>query len=492
MAGAFQLPAYGWRPRADQLEPWNGLIRPDLRYGNICAHRRWGKDELLLQLLAIKAMQRVGAYWHCLPEYGQVRRALWEGVNPRTKRVRVDDAFPSEIVAKRDNDTMMLWLESGSTVQFVGSDRFDSLVGAGLVGLTVSEAALTKPEFTAYTQPMIEEANGWRVDISTPRGKNHFYHAHIGAMEDIAKGQKGVVAAYLPASRTPVFSPAQLQRIQLELARMNGVAAGLALYQQEYEVNWDAAVVGAVWGAELTRMASEGRVGNYPFDKRFAVFTSWDIGIGDSTVILFWQHIGSQYRLIHAVEASDIGLDSYIEELRRLNAERGFRYAAHYGPHDIKAREWLRGVSRMDEARRLGLEFKHTPQTRVSTQVACGAQLIGQMVADSGEPSVAAALEHMKAWRYPRNKHTGALVMTPLHDEHSHTCSALCTMAVNVAASLGMASRVAQDSALHGADEALSGITKFDPRQFGPAPYSRGGAWAPPGAGAPETRGAFG
>ena len=37
---------------------------------------------------ATQAMQRVGNYWHMLPEYAQARKSVWEAVNPRTGSAR--------------------------------------------------------------------------------------------------------------------------------------------------------------------------------------------------------------------------------------------------------------------------------------------------------------------------------------------------------------------------------------------------------------------
>jgi hypothetical protein len=59
------------------------------------AHRRWGKDEMILMGMCEIANNpacpkfRVGNYWHCFPEYNQARKALWEGINANTgKRLR--------------------------------------------------------------------------------------------------------------------------------------------------------------------------------------------------------------------------------------------------------------------------------------------------------------------------------------------------------------------------------------------------------------------
>jgi hypothetical protein len=487
----FSLPAYDWRPRKDQMPIWRKITSPDFRRGNIVAHRRYGKDELALQALAVNAMSRVGSYWYCLPEYEQARKAVWTMVNWRTKRTRIDDAFPPEIVAKRDEQGMMLWLESGSTVQLIGSDRVDSLVGGGQIGIVMSEAALSNPKAMQFFRPILEESGGWEMQISTPRGKNHFYRAHMAAREDMANGDETVLAAYMPATKTDVFPVHQLHRIKMDLIREHGQVIGEAIYQQEYLCSFDAAVIGAVWGSELTDLEMEDRVRPCPHDKRFPVQTSWDIGIADPTAILFWQEINGQYRLIDAFEETSIGLDTYVQVLRDKHYEKGYNFAAHYGPHDIQQREWVRGVSRKDEAKRLGLEFIRTPNTRVKTQISAGAQLIRQMVVNSDNPGAMAALEKFKGWRYPTNKATGQFVETPLHDENSHSSSALCTFAINMASKLGMGGFV--DSALNGthADE-LGGHGKFDPRQYGSAPYSHAGSVSNmmrPGA---PSRGAFG
>ena len=147
-------------------------------------------------------------------------------VNWRTKRTRIDDAFPPEIVARRDNRAMMLWLESGSTVQLIGSDEVDSLVGGGQVGIVMSEAALSKPHALQFFQPILEESGGWSLQISTARGKNHFHRADHAALEDMRAGDSTVYAAFKDATKTEVFSTAQLHRIRMELIRDHGSKIG--------------------------------------------------------------------------------------------------------------------------------------------------------------------------------------------------------------------------------------------------------------------------
>ncbi len=485
----FELPAHGWKPRADQLPVWNAAMSPNLRYLNIVGHRRFGKDELALQMLAVHAMAKPASWLFVWPEYEQIRKGLWEQVNWRTGRTRIDDVFPPEIVAKRDNETMALTLESGSQIQFGGSNRVDSLVGGGQAGIVISEAAISRPEAKMLLQPVIEESGGWIMEISTPRGKNHFYRSHTGAVQDMARGEPGVYGFYMPASKTGVFSAEQLRRIKMELVREHGVTVGAALFEQEYLCSWEAAVVGAVWGQELADMAAEGRIRPLRHDRRFPVHTSWDIGVGDATVILFWQSVNGEDRLIDGFEASGIGLDSYVRLLKERYQEHGYLYGTHHGPHDVQQREWVRGLSRKEEARRLGLEFKRTPQTRVKTQISAAAQLLRNVVVNMSSPGAMEALEHWRGYHYPKQAQNGVQSTLPVHDEHSHASSALMTYAVANAARL----RVAVGD---GPDPVLSpqgGATKFDPRVYDVNRSFQGSSinpW-PVDANAP-VRGAFG
>lgn len=462
MSDIFELPAYGWTPRQDQRGLWRGLMNDDMRRSIVVAHRRWGKDELGLQAMAVKAMQRTGSYWYCLPEYEHARKAIWEMVNWRTGRTRIADAFPPEIVAKKDDQSMMLWLESGSTVQLIGSDRVDSLVGGGQVGIVMSEAAISNPRAMQLFRPILEESGGWELQISTPRGKNHLYRAFTAASEDQRAGVPGVSAYYVPATESSVFDGMQLARIKYDLIREHGSKMGTAIYNQEYMCDWYAAVVGAVWGDELSMLEAEGRSGAFPHDKRFPVHTSWDLGIADPTVILFWQDIQGMHRLIDAYENTALGLTTYLELLAYKKDKHRYMYAEHVAPHDINHREKLRGVSLQEEAKRLGVNFVRMPTTRIPTQVSCAAKVISRMQVNTDNPDVEKAFSHFKEYRFQVDSATKEIMPNPVHDSHSHASSALMTYALR------------KESKLAASGEIIA-HEKFDPRKYGPAPYSRGG-----------------
>lgn len=436
MSRVITLPAYDWKPRKDQKETWDALMSPDITTVVINAHRRWGKDELCLHSTAIHSMQRVGSRLYALPQYAQARRSIYEGLNARTGRTRINDCFPAEIIKKRDDKGMMLQMINDATVQLVGSDQPDSLVGAGIVEYVASEAALSNPAAFSLIRPMLLETGGRSTHISSPRGRNGFYklyHSH--------KDNPKSFVATLSAEDTGVFTAAQLKAERHEYIQEHGVAMGNALFEQEYLASWDAAVIGGVWTAELSKLKKANRFGPCAYDPRYPVDTSWDLGVGDPTCILFWQNVGSETRLIDAYQSNDTGLEHYASVL----ADRGYFYGDHWGPHDIQNREWGTGTSRMDQAARLGVKFKRVPNTPKNDQLSMGSQLIGRMIInntpdlDSGEAACGYALECFEEYHFKYDEVKKITSTTPVHNWASHMCDAMMTYACAKARDTGFA-----------------------------------------------------
>ena len=381
-------------------------------------------------------MQRVGSYLICFPQYSQARKAIWQGVNSRTGRTRIDDAFPPEIISKRDDKSMLLVLLSGSTIQLVGSDQPDSLVGSGIVGLVMSEAALSNPAAFSFLAPMLIESSGWSYHISTPRGKNHFYR-----LLEANRNDPEAFVSELSAEDTGVFTKEQLSKARHGLLQEHGVAMGNALYEQEYLCSFSSARIGGVWTAELAKLKKDGRYGPCSYDPRYPVDTSWDLGVADDTVICFWQNVGSETRLIDVYKSNNHGLEHYVKVL----ADKGYFYGEHFGPHDVANRDWGTGTSRMEQAARLGLHFKRVPNTPKNDQLSLGSQLINRMIInntpdlDSGESICGYALECFEEYAFEYDEARKVSSTKPVHNWASHCCDSMMTYAVAKARDTGFA-----------------------------------------------------
>ena len=103
-----------WVPRTYQMPAWKALESGKKR-ALLLWHRRAGKDDVCLHYAATQAMQRVGNYWHMLPEYAQARKSVWEAVNPRTGMRRIDEAFPDAICETKRSQDMFIRFKNGST-----------------------------------------------------------------------------------------------------------------------------------------------------------------------------------------------------------------------------------------------------------------------------------------------------------------------------------------------------------------------------------------
>lgn len=193
------------------------------------AHRRWGKDDVALHYTACAAMQKVGSYWHMTPEYGQCRKSVWDAVNPRTGKRRIDEAFPQAIRETTRSQDMFIRFINGSTWQLVGSDNYNSLVGSPPVGLVFSEFALGDPKAWGYLRPVIAENNGFAIFITTPRGKNHAY-----TMYSMAKEDPDWYSGLITIEDSRLLSKEQLDKELNEYISTFGPEEGYALFRQEW------------------------------------------------------------------------------------------------------------------------------------------------------------------------------------------------------------------------------------------------------------------
>jgi phage terminase large subunit len=286
-----RLPANGWTPRPYQMGLWRYLEHGGKR-AIVAWHRRAGKDETLMHHLCISAMTKPATYWHMLPEATQARKAIWEAVNPHTGIRRIDEAYPVELRETTRENEMFIKFKSGSTLNVVGSDNYNSLVGSPPYGVVFSEWALANPAAWAYISPILRENGGWAAFISTPRGKNHFH-----SMIRMGREQ-GWFTEVLSAHDTNVFDADGLQAERSELIGAYGADMGSALFAQEYECSFDAAILGAYWGAELALAEREGRIAGLAVDPHLPVHTAWDLGVGQNLAVWFWQAVAGKIAVV--------------------------------------------------------------------------------------------------------------------------------------------------------------------------------------------------
>jgi phage terminase large subunit len=414
---------HDWTPRPYQI--------PLLRYlqgGGTRAvalwHRRAGKDSLALHWCTMAMVKRLGVYWHVLPTLKQGRKAVWEN---RTKDGKLFlDAFPEELIYNRRNDEMTITFKDpanpkkpGSFYQVIGSGDVDALMGANPVGIVFSEYSLGDPVAWELTRPMLAENGGWALFIYTARGHNHGFKLYEMAEKNPKWFCQRLTVDDTAALMPPGFASISQEAIQED--REGGMTE--AKIQSEYYCSFDAPVEGAFYGDLMMAALDEGRITGVPHDPALPVSTFWDIGIGDATAIWWAQTTrGGEIHLIDYYETNGVGLAHYVNELAKRREERGYTYGEHIAPHDMAAKEFGSGKSRIEMARGLGVTFRVAPKLPVDDGIQAVRAALPRCWFDEG---CGRGIDALRNYRREEVESKSDGVVTfykphPLHDWASH------------------------------------------------------------------------
>lgn len=376
-------------------------------------HRRAGKDDVLLNRTAVAAFERPATYWTALPEYAQARKALWNAVDPHTGKRRIDQAFPHELREATNEQEMFIRFRNGSTWQLVGSDRYDSLVGAGVAGVTFSEFALANPSAWGYIRPMLEENNGWAAFITTPRGNNH-----AKSLYDVAKSDPRWFAQVLSVNETGALNAEQQREALIEYQAIYGIDFGRAMFEQEYLCSFSGAMIGAYWGAEINRAERDGRIRECPIDWSHPVHTAWDLGKAVNNPIWCFQVIAGQPRIVDFYRPESDDLADWIKWLD----DKGYK-GNDYVPHDILVTEWGSRRTRFETLQSMGRKPVRLPMVAVADGLQAGRTTINAAVFDAN-PRVMDGIDGLKNYRRDWDDDRKTFRETPVKDWAEHIGSA--------------------------------------------------------------------
>ena len=293
------------------------------RWACIVAHRRAGKTvSCIMDLIdaALRSTSPDARFAYISPTYAQSKDSVWLYLK------RFTAAIPG--VEQRESDLMVVFA-NGARVRLYGSDNYNRMRGIFLDGCVLDEYADMAPRaWPEVIRPALADRHGWAVFIGTPRGRNDFWRVH-----QHAEVNPEWFSLVLRASETGILPDD-------ELADMSNMLT-FEQYSQEFECSFDAAILGSYFGRELADAETAGRITSVPYDPAIPVHTAWDIGIGDSTAIWFFQIVLSELHVIDHYEASGFALGHYVDVLK----SKPYQYGRDYLPHDAMARELGTGRS---------------------------------------------------------------------------------------------------------------------------------------------------
>ena len=258
-----------------------------------------------------------------------------------------------EIIREGIKDSKGEWSKKPDKIKFMllGADNPDSLRGIYLDGAVMDEFAQCDPIIWGeIIRAALSDRKGWAIFIGTPKGQNHFYHR----LEKARKQPDRWFTAVYKASETGVVDDEELADMMADLEPEE--------CEQELECSFHAAVRGSYYGDVLREITELGQITDVPYNPKYPVDTHWDIGIGDSTSIVFRQKIGGMWHYIDYIEANGKGVEWYIKELDKLP----YIYGRQVWPHDGKNRDFITGQTRLEVVRDLKPEWEWEIQSKQS------------------------------------------------------------------------------------------------------------------------------
>ena len=332
------------------------ILNHSKRYNVIVCHRRFGKTVLELAKLikcALETQEENARFAYIAPFYIQAKNVAWSYLRSFLQDVPNVKFNESELRAD---------LPNGARIQLLGADNPDRLRGMYLHGCVLDEVADMSPRIWGEVIfPLLQDKGGWCDFIGTPKGMNLFYDLYQSAKDKENWSRQlfrlsDCEKDYIKDLEVYPLDEFSIHDIRVEYQDKEDE------YQQEFECSWSAAIKGSYYGKVINKIEQDGRIGNYPYDPQYRVDTWWDLGIRDSTAIWFVQHIDGSIRVIDFYEHHGEGLDHYAKVLDK----KDYLYGLHIAPHDIKVKEFGSGVTRIEQAKKLGIKFKVAPNIEVA------------------------------------------------------------------------------------------------------------------------------
>jgi hypothetical protein len=178
----------------------------------------------------------------------------------------------------------------------------------------------------------LADYQGWAVISGTSAGDDHFHELKKRAEKEVDHWD----LYNIPVTETDALDPIEVQEMRKDMTADE--------FAREMMCSFDAPIEGSYYGEVLNDISLAGQITGVPYDPNSLVFTAWDLGIDDETVIWFMQRCGRELHVIDFLQNTGKGLEFYVAQIK----SKPYSYGCHVLPHDIKARELGTGVSRKE------------------------------------------------------------------------------------------------------------------------------------------------
>lgn len=195
-------------------------------------------------------------------------------------------------------------------------------------------------------------------------------------------------------------------------------------YDHIWEGHFAEVFEGAYYVRDLIDAREAGRIGNVAVEPLLPVHTAWDLGIGDSTAIWFFQVSGKEIRVVDFYESTGHGLPHYADVLDA----KGYRYGTDWVPHDAKVRELGTGRTRVETLEGLGRNPHLIPQHSLMDGINAVRETLPHCWFDAERTDY--GLDALRQYRSEFKEDAAVFQDRPLHDWTSHAADAFRYLAM--------------------------------------------------------------
>jgi phage terminase large subunit len=396
-----------YTPRELQQNLHNQL--DNYRFAVLACHRRFGKTVCMLNHLIRAALQNNMVnprYAYIAPTYKQAKSIAWDYMK----------MFAGPIPTTRFNETELRCdLPNGARITLLSSENPDALRGLALDGVVIDEVAQIEPKlWNEIIRPALSDRKGFAYMIGTPAGmSNLFYELYQQALADPKW------YAYTAAATDTKI----IDQEELDAAKK---AMGDTKYRQEFECDWIANIEGSIYGNIMKELEDKQNITLMEYDPTLLVNTVWDIGVGDSTAIVFYQKHGNAIKIIDFYENRREGLPHYIQVIK----EKDYIYDKHFAPHDIDVQEFSSGKTRRDVAYQLGINFRILPKLPLEDGIHSLKMVLPRCYFNLDKSKK--LIDALKHYHRKYNEKMRMFNNKPVHDWSSHACDAMRYMAISI------------------------------------------------------------
>jgi hypothetical protein len=354
---------------------------------------------------ALRCKKTEGRFAYVTPTYAQAKDICWSYL----KRFTAD--IPG--VEQRESD-LMVTFPNGARVRLYGADNYDRLRGTYHDGMVLDEFGDMDPRaWPEVLRPSLADRRGWAVFIGTPKGRNHFHDIY-----KVSESDPDWFSLILRADKTGILDQAELD----DMRRMMTPDQ----YDAELLCSFDAAIRGSIYRSEIADLEADGRVCGVPYDPAVPVWTGWDLGIRDPTVIVCAQLVGREIHIIDYYESNDENLTHFFAWLD----SRKYRYATHLLPHDAAARELGSGKTRQEMFISNGYKSRVIPAQAKADSINAVKMMLPRCWMDKVKTE--RLRECAVYYHADYNDRMGVFKTEPVHDWSSHAVDALATLAMGL------------------------------------------------------------